>query len=80
MARPSRRREFCHVDDTPCSSLLKHLVKVQGGGAVELQSRRRLAQPADGSRAGGAAAAAGSAWVPGCRCTVLEPLTRLSFC
>ena len=28
---PSRRREFCHFDDTPCLSLLKHLIKVQGG-------------------------------------------------
>ena len=27
----SRRREFCHFDDTPCLSLLKHLMKVQGG-------------------------------------------------
>ena len=27
-----RRREFCHFDDTPlCLSLLKHLLKVQGG-------------------------------------------------
>ena len=26
----SRRRD-CHFDDTPCLSLLKHLIKVQGG-------------------------------------------------
>ena len=29
----SRRREFCHFDDTPSSSLLKHLTKVEGGAA-----------------------------------------------
>ena len=28
----SRRRD-CHFDDTPCLSLLKHLIKVQGGAA-----------------------------------------------
>ena len=28
--RGSRRRD-CHFDDTPCVSLLKHLIKVQGG-------------------------------------------------
>ena len=27
---PSRRRD-CHFDDTPSSSLLKHLLKVEGG-------------------------------------------------
>ena len=27
---PSRRRD-CHFDDAPCLSLLKHLMKVQGG-------------------------------------------------
>ena len=29
--RSSRRREFCHFADTPWLSLLKHLLKVQGG-------------------------------------------------
>ena len=28
--RPSRRRD-CHFDDTPCLSLLKHIIKGQGG-------------------------------------------------
>ena len=28
---PSRRRRDCHFDDTPCLSLLKHLITVQGG-------------------------------------------------
>ena len=28
-------REFCHFDDTPCLSLLKHLMKLQGGGAIK---------------------------------------------
>ena len=28
---PSRRREFCHFAGTPFSSLLKNLLKVQGG-------------------------------------------------
>ena len=27
----SSRRRDCHFDDTPCLSLLKHLLKVQGG-------------------------------------------------
>ena len=36
----SRRRD-CHFDDTPFLSLLKHLLKVEGG-ATEWQSRRRL--------------------------------------
>ena len=27
----SRRREFCHFDGTPCLSLLKRPLKVQGG-------------------------------------------------
>ena len=31
LASPSRRREFCHFTDTPCLSLLKHLIKVHGG-------------------------------------------------
>ena len=26
-----RRRRDCHFDDTPCLSLLKHLLEVQGG-------------------------------------------------
>ena len=30
-----RRREFCEFDDVPCLSLLKHLMKVQGGGAIK---------------------------------------------
>ena len=30
MGEGSRRRD-CHFDDTPCLSLLKHLIKVQGG-------------------------------------------------
>ena len=29
----SRRREFCHFDDTPCLSILKHLLQVEGGAA-----------------------------------------------
>ena len=29
--RISRRREFCHFADTPCLSLLKHILKVEGG-------------------------------------------------
>ena len=29
----SRRREFCHFDDTPFSSVLKHLIKAEGGAA-----------------------------------------------
>ena len=43
---PSRRRDFCQFDDTPCSSLLEHLIKAQGG-AAELQPRRRLMQCPD---------------------------------
>ena len=31
----------CHFDDTPCLSLLKHLLKSQGG-AIKRQSHRRL--------------------------------------
>ena len=37
----SSRRRDCHFDDTPFLSLLKHLLKVEGG-ATEWQSRRRL--------------------------------------
>ena len=28
---PGRRREFCHSDGAPCLSLMKHLLKSQGG-------------------------------------------------
>ena len=31
--RGSRRREFCHSADTPSPSLLKHLLKGEGGAA-----------------------------------------------
>ena len=30
--QPSRRRD-CHFDDTPCLSILKHLLKVEGDAA-----------------------------------------------
>ena len=30
---PSRRREFCHFADIPSPSLLKHLLKGEGGAA-----------------------------------------------
>ena len=29
----SRRREFCHFDNTLFSSILKHLIKVEGGAS-----------------------------------------------
>ena len=44
-ARLARRREFCHCADTPSPSLLKRLLKGEGG-AAEGQSRRRLGSPA----------------------------------
>ena len=47
----SRRREFCHFDDTPRLSLLKHLTKVQGGchQMTELSPMARHDQHAGGA-------------------------------
>ena len=44
------RRRDCHVDDTPLLSLLKYLLKVEGG-AVEWQPRRRQVVPDSGVEA-----------------------------
>ena len=38
----SRRRDFCHLADTPSRSLLKHLLKGEGGAAESQNYRRRL--------------------------------------
>ena len=31
IAGAASRRQNCHFDDTPCSSLLQHLIELQGG-------------------------------------------------
>ena len=41
-----RRREFCHFTDAPSQSLLKRLLKGEGGAAEWQYSRRRLVRPA----------------------------------
>ena len=45
----SRRRELCHSADAPSPSLLKHLLRGEGGAAEWQNSRRR---PGDGSERG----------------------------
>ena len=44
-SRPGRRREFCHSADTPCLSLVKHLMKVQGGAIKMTVSPPTAARP-----------------------------------
>ena len=44
-ASPSHWREFFYFDDTPSPSLLKRLIKVDGGAAEWQNSRQRLASP-----------------------------------
>ena len=77
----SRPRD-CHFDDTPWLSLLKHLIKVQGGHhQMTVSPTARLARPADGGvprpagddGGGGAGAAAGGTALPRRRRVRREP-------
>ena len=53
-----RRRVFCHIAGAPSPSLLKHLLKAEGGAAERPSRRRRRHGPAGPRDAAGGAAAA----------------------